>query len=90
MSTILRKPRITSYNVCYTKLLRGVGFKIALGIQFDFEMRKNYYFNTGLFWVPKRVGLKMENKEYEQKRIYKLQYIQIPFKFKLMTRNNFV
>ena len=63
----------------------GVGFKIALGIQFDFEMRKNYYFNTGLFWVPKRVGLKMENKEYEQKRVYKLQYIQIPFNFKLMT-----
>jgi len=63
----------------------GVGYKIALGVLFDFEAKKNYYFNTGLFWFPKRIGFKMKNPEGEIAHIYKLQYIHIPFNFKLMT-----
>jgi len=63
----------------------GVGYRIALGVLFDFETKKNYYFSTGLYWFPKRVGFKVENSEGERAQSYNLQYLQIPFNLKLMT-----
>jgi len=63
----------------------GVGYKIALGILFDFETQKNYYFSTGLYWFPKRAGFKLESSEGTETYSYKLQYIQIPFNIKLLT-----
>ena len=63
----------------------GVGYKIALGLLFDVEIKKNYYFNTGIFWFPKRVGLKMISPENEITQVCNLQYIHIPMNIKLMT-----
>jgi hypothetical protein len=63
----------------------GVGYKIALGILFDIETKKNYNFSTGIYWFPKRVGFKVINSNEEITRTFKLQYIQVPFNFKLMT-----
>jgi hypothetical protein len=63
----------------------GVGYKMALGVLFDFETRKNYYFSTGLYWFPKRAGFKLKSSEGVESYTYKLQYLQIPFNFKLFT-----
>jgi hypothetical protein len=63
----------------------GVGYKVALGLLLDFEREKNYFFSTGLYWFPKRVGIKMESPEGVETYSYKLQYIQIPFNIKFLT-----
>jgi len=63
----------------------GIGYRIALGILFDFETRKNYYFSTGIYWFPKRIGIKAESPEGEKEQSFNLQYIQVPFNFKLLT-----
>jgi len=63
----------------------GVGYRIALGILFDFETRKNYYFSTGIYWFPKRIGIKAGSSEGENEQSFNLQYLQIPFNFKLLT-----
>lgn len=63
----------------------GVGYRIALALGFDIEMKKNYHFNTGLTWLPKRISLQMEEGETTTLRTFKVQYMQIPFNFKLLT-----
>jgi hypothetical protein len=63
----------------------GVGYRIALGILFDFETKKNYYFSTGIYWFPKRLDIKVESPEGENQQSFNLQYLQIPFNFKLLT-----
>ena len=63
----------------------GVAYRIALGILFDFETRKNYYFSTGIYWFPERVGIKAESAEGVKQQTFNLQYLQIPLNFKLLT-----
>ena len=63
----------------------GVGYRIALGILFDFETKKNYYFSTGIYWFPERVGIKAESPEGVKQQSFNLQYLQIPLNFKLLT-----
>jgi hypothetical protein len=63
----------------------GIGYKTALGVLFDIELRDNYNFSTGIYWFPKRIGFKVEDSEGEKIQSYKLQYLQVPFNFKLMT-----
>ncbi len=63
----------------------GVGYRIALGILFDFETKKNYYFSTGIYWFPERVGIKAENAEGDKQETFNLQYLQVPLNFKLLT-----
>ena len=77
--------RVSSESDTLTYSNDGVGYRIALGILFDFETKKNYYFSTGLYWFPKRAGFKLESSEGEERYSYKLQYLQIPFNFKLFT-----
>jgi len=77
--------RISSETDTLTYSNDGAGFKIALGVSLDFQTQKNYYFSSGLFWFPKRVGLKLERSDGVETYSYKLQYIQIPFNIKLMT-----
>lgn len=63
----------------------GVGYRIALGVLFDFETRKNYYFSTGIYWFPKRIGIKAGSSEGVNEQSFNLQYLQIPFNLKLLT-----
>ena len=77
--------RISSESDTLTFSNDGVGYKIALGVFFDFETKKNYYFSTGLYWFPKRVGFKVMHSENVSAQSFNLQYIQIPFNFKFMT-----
>ena len=61
----------------------GVGARIIGGVIADFYIRENYYFNTGLFFVPKRVGIEDADNNIEE--AYRLHYLQLPATLKLYT-----
>jgi hypothetical protein len=61
----------------------GVGGRILAGVVGDFYFRENYYFSTGLFFVPKRVGLEDPTNNIEE--AYRLHYLQVPLALKLFT-----
>jgi hypothetical protein len=63
----------------------GSKVKLWLGIFFDMELRKNYYFTLGLNWAPKNIRLKMVNDNGQNTLNVKLQYLQIPLWLKLYT-----
>jgi len=60
----------------------GVGGRIMAGVIGDFYFRENYAFSTGLFFVPRRVGLEDADNIEES---YRLHYLQIPAALKLFT-----
>jgi len=61
----------------------GVGARLMAGVIADIYIRENYYFNTGLFFVPKRVGI--EDADNNLREEYRLQYLQLPASLKLYT-----
>jgi hypothetical protein len=61
----------------------GAGARILAGLIGDFYIRENYYFSTGLFFVPKRVGLEDATNNIEE--AYRLHYLQVPASLKLYT-----
>lgn len=61
----------------------GVGFRGVFGVISDFYFQENYYFSTGLFFVPKRVGIEDATNNIEES--YRLHYLQIPASLKLFT-----
>lgn len=61
----------------------GVGARILAGVIGDFYIQENYYFSTGLFFVPKRVGIEDDINDIEE--AYRLHYLQIPAALKLYT-----
>jgi hypothetical protein len=63
----------------------GSKVKLWLGIFFDMELRKNYYFTMGLNWAPKNIRLKKESDNGQNTLNMKLQYLQIPLWLKLYT-----
>jgi len=63
----------------------GSKAKLWLGIFFDLELRKNYYFTMGLNWAPKRIGIITESNSEQKILNVKLQYLQIPLWLKLYT-----
>lgn len=62
----------------------GVGGRVLAGAVLDYMLTDNYFVSTGLFFVPKRVGLR-ENASEETPDRYKLHYLQIPATIKLFT-----
>ena len=62
----------------------GVGARIVAGAILDYMLRENYFLSSGLFFVPKRVGLK-DNATQQIEEAYKLHYLQIPATMKLFT-----
>lgn len=77
--------RISSQSDSIDLTSDGAGFRIALGVLLDIESNKRYHFSTGIYWFPKRVGIRMENRQNVVSQIHKLQYIQVPFNLKLTT-----
>lgn len=77
--------RISSENDTLSFSNDGLGYRIALGILLDFETRKNYYFSSGLYWFPKRVGIRAIHEDSTSEQSFKLQYLHIPFNFKVLT-----
>ncbi len=62
----------------------GVGGRIIAGALVDYMLRENYFVSSGLFFVPKRVGIR-DNADDPVEEAYKLHYLQIPATMKLFT-----
>ncbi|MGK7394540.1 MAG: outer membrane beta-barrel protein [Candidatus Cyclobacteriaceae bacterium M3_2C_046] len=65
----------------------GANLKLAGGATLDFFLKENYYFSTGLFFLPKSVGLSINPVDNAPtvEEDYNLQYLQIPLTLKLFT-----
>ncbi|MFC2123823.1 porin family protein [Bacteroidota bacterium] len=65
----------------------GIRIRGLFGIFADFQFSENYYFNTGLLYVPKVVGVKVTDLTdgVISTARYNVEYIQIPIDLKLFT-----
>lgn len=63
----------------------GVGGRMIGGVVVDYMLTDNYFVSTGLFFVPKRVGIRDNRRPDEIRDRYKLHYLQIPATMKLFT-----
>ncbi|WP_277476558.1 outer membrane beta-barrel protein [Catalinimonas alkaloidigena] len=61
----------------------GTGFRGIFGLLGDIYFQENYYFSTGLFFVPKRVGIEDATNNIDE--AYRLHYLQVPATLKLFT-----
>ncbi|MEM9832006.1 MAG: outer membrane beta-barrel protein [Bacteroidota bacterium] len=61
----------------------GVGGRLIAGALVDYMFQENYYVSSGLFFVPKRVGIR--NRATGTEEAYRLHYIQLPATAKLFT-----
>ena len=61
----------------------GIGGRLIAGAIVDYMFQENYYFSSGLFFVPKRVGVR--NAETNAEEAYRLHYVQLPATAKLFT-----
>lgn len=60
----------------------GVGGRLVAGVTADYPFQENYYVSSGIFFVPKRVGIQGPD---EFKEVQRLHYLQIPATLKLFT-----
>lgn len=63
----------------------GVGLRMSVGPVIDVYLKENYYFSTGLFYTPKRVGVAINDSGLTREEDYSLQYLQLPATIKLFT-----
>ena len=81
--------RVNSEGEGYSVNSNGVGGRFIFGPIFDIFIAENYYFNTGLLYAPKRIGIKITNTTtatpQTEEQTYKLQYLQLPATLKLFT-----
>lgn len=61
------------------------GLRFSLGPIVDIQLRDNYYFNTGILFFSKRVGLTTQVDGEKVEEVYNLQYISVPATLKLFT-----
>ncbi len=62
----------------------GVGGRMLAGVIGDYNWQENYFFSSGLFFIPKRVGIQ-GSEPNEIKETHKLHYLEIPATLKLFT-----
>ena len=62
----------------------GIGGRILAGAIVDYMLKENYFVSSGVFFVPKRVGLR-DGATQQVEEAYKLHYLQIPATMKLFT-----
>ncbi|MEM9327529.1 MAG: porin family protein [Bacteroidota bacterium] len=66
----------------------GANLKFGLGLVVDQQLTDTYFFSTGLFIVPKKIGINIQEEggtfpnTLEE---YNVQYLQLPVTLKLMT-----
>ncbi len=87
-SPILSSNRIDFTSDDYDLETDGTGLKMATGPFVDIQLTDNYYFNVGVFYASKRVGIEVRDKINNTpptKEEYNLQYVQIPLSMKLYT-----
>ncbi|MEM8966223.1 MAG: outer membrane beta-barrel protein [Bacteroidota bacterium] len=61
----------------------GIGGRLVGGAIVDYMLQENYYVSSGLFFVPKRVGVRNIDSGVEE--AYRLHYLQLPATMKLFT-----
>ena len=83
MSPTLSFNRIDDDEAQFGTRNDGVGGRLMAGVLADYMFQENYYVSSGLFFTPKRVGLKTSTNPVEE--AYRLHYLQIPASVKLFT-----
>jgi hypothetical protein len=87
VSPIFTVNRITSFSDSLALNPNGARLRMMAGPIFDFFLKENYYFSTGLLYAPKVVGfdasINKSNVEFEE--TYISQYIRVPLTFRLYT-----
>ncbi len=61
----------------------GVGGRLIAGAIVDYMFQENYYLSSGIFFIPKRVGI--ESATDGRDEVSRLHYIQLPATAKLFT-----
>jgi len=61
----------------------GVGVRGIIGVAYDFPIKENYYFSTGLTFMAKQISFK--NNAIQLKEQHEVQYLQVPILLKLYT-----
>lgn len=62
----------------------NLGARMLFGVIADYGFQENYFVSSGLFFVPKRVGIRQEGSN-DFREINRLHYLQIPATLKLFT-----
>ncbi len=81
LSPSLSFNRIDDDNTSDDLSTDGIGGRMIVGVIGDINFQENYYFSTGLLFVPKRVGISTPVGD----EAYKLHYLQLPATLKLFT-----
>lgn len=76
--------RVRDESVSKDFTASGVGGRFIAGITADYPFRENYYVSSGLFFVPKRVGIRGSGLD-QITEIQRLHYLQVPATLKLFT-----
>jgi hypothetical protein len=64
----------------------GARLRVAAGPVFDFYLKENYYFSTGILYTPKIAGFDTEfSNNTDNQEVYTLQYFRIPLTLRLFT-----
>ena len=71
----------------YTLDKNNSGLRFLAGIILDYEFQENYYFSTGINFLPKKVAYQIsgptQNVNYND--VFNVQYLQLPITMKLYT-----
>jgi hypothetical protein len=86
-SPIFTANRVRSLSDTLNLTPDGARLRMMAGPIFDFMLRENYYFSTGILYAPKIAGFNasFENNTREFDEQYVLQYLRVPLTFRLFT-----
>lgn len=86
-SPIFTVNRVKSLSDSVNLTPDGTRLRMMAGPVFDFMLRENYYFSTGILYSPKVVGFNAsyENSTREFDEQYVLQYLRVPLSLRLFT-----
>lgn len=85
-SPAISSNRVDNTGSDYSLSTNGVGLRFIFGPYVDVMLSENYYFTSGLLYVPKRVGVEgTSQSDGVIDEVYKTHYLQIPANIKLFT-----
>ncbi|MFA0961930.1 porin family protein [Roseivirga sp. BDSF3-8] len=85
-SPTISSNRVDASGDEYSLSTNGVGLRFIFGPYVDVMLSENYYFHSGLLYVPKRVGVEgtaQSGGMFDE--AYKTHYLQVPVGIKLFT-----
>jgi len=91
-SPVISTTRTSLIDSTYNVNPQSSAFKFSLGLIYDHEITETYFFSTGLIFLPKQIGVTVENEPgksgtlpKEPSQTFNLNYLQIPISLKLFT-----